>query len=31
MLDNTETKIMQLSDKYEIGEIQLTNQEKVKN
>jgi hypothetical protein len=27
MLDNTETKIMQLSDKYEIGEIQLTNQE----
>jgi hypothetical protein len=28
ILDNTETKIMELADKYEIGEIQLTNQEK---
>lgn len=28
ILDNTETKIMQLADKYEIGEIRLTNQEK---
>ena len=28
ILDNTETKIMELADKYEIGEIQLTNQER---